>query len=138
MINNFSENSAKLKKVEAYKEDDRWFLRLIYEYQNDNGEIFEMEIPKMVLPIVQNLVPDIITSNDSNCPWGKAYYIRAFSSYVQGVDCIPMLEGKSTIVDNAEGCFIRKSICRRMTVEDIEKELGYKIEIVDKEVNNND
>ena len=138
MVNNFSENSAKLKKVEAYKENDRWFLRLIYEYRSDNGEIFEMEIPKMVLPFVQNVVPEIIASNDSNCPWGKAYYVRAFLSYVQGVDCILMHEGKSTIVDNAEGGFIRKSICRRMTVEDIEKELGYKIEIVDKEVTNND
>ena len=134
MVNNFSENSAKLKKVEAYKENDRWFLRLIYEYQNDNGEIFEMEFPKMVLPFVQNMVPEIINAyNDTNCLWDKAYYIRAFLSYVHGVDCIPMLEGKSTIADNAEGCFIRKSICRRMTVEDIEKELGYKIEIVDKE-----
>ena len=132
MINNFSKNSAKLKKVEAYKENNRWFLRLIYEYQNDNGEIFEMEIPKMVLPFDQNIVPEIITINDSDYPWGKAYYIRAVLPYVHGVDCIPMLEGKSTIADNAEGCFIRKSICKRMTVEDIEKELGYKIEIVDK------
>ena len=133
MINNFSDKSAKLKKVEAYKENDRWFLRLIYEYQNDNGEIFEMEFPKMVLPFVQDMVPEIINAyNDTNCLWDKAYYIRAFLSYVHGVDCIPVLPGKSTIVDNAEGCFIRKSICKRMTVEDIEKELGYKIEIVDK------
>ena len=126
-------NSAKLKKVEPYKVDDRWYLRLIYEYQSDIGDVFEMEIPMADLPFTQNTVPEIITCNDSDCPWGKAYYIRAFLSYVQGVDCIPMLEGKSTIADNAEGCFIRKSICRRMTVEDIEKELGYKIEIVDKE-----
>ena len=134
MINNFSENSAKLKKVEAYKENDRWFLRLIYEYRSDNGEIFEMEFPKVALPFVQNMVPDIINAyNDTNCLWDKAYYIRAFLSYVHGVDCIPMLEGKSTIANNAKGCFIRKTICRRMTVEDIEKELGYKVEIVNKE-----
>ena len=132
MINIFSENSAKLKKVEAYKEDDKWFLRLIYEYQNDNGEIFEMEIPMLELPFTQNMVPEIFTDNYSDYPWDKNYYIRAFLSYVHGVDCIPMLKGKSTIADNAEGCFIRKNICRRMTVEDIEKELGYKIEIVDK------
>ena len=132
MINNFSENSAKLKNVEAYKENDRWYLRLIYEYKNNNGEMFEMEIPMVDLPFTQNTVPEIITCNDSICPWGKAYYIRAFLSYVQGVDCIPIRQGESTIVDGAEGCFIRKSICRRMTVEDIEKELGYKIEIVDK------
>ena len=138
MVNNFSDKSSKLKKVEAYKEDDRWFLRLIYEYQNDNGEIFEMEIPKMVLPIVQNMVPEIITSNDSDYPWGKDYYIKAFMSYIGGMDCMHILPGKSTIVDKAEGCFIRKTICKRMTVEDIEKELGYKIEIVDKEVINND
>ena len=136
MINNFSENSAKLKKVEAYKEDDRWFLRLIYEYQNDNGEIFEMEIPMVDLPFTQNMVPELIT--DNYYPWDKNYYIRAFLTYVDGIYCIPMHEGKSTIADNAKGCFIRKSICKRMTVEDIEKELGYKIEIVDKEVTNND
>ena len=132
MINNFSENSAKLKKVEAYKEDDRWFLRLIYEYQNDNGEIFEMEIPMMDLPITQNMIPAIITDNDTEYPWCKDYYIRPLLTYVGGTDCIHILPGKSTIKENVEGCFIRKSICKRMTVEDIEKELGYKIEIVDK------
>ena len=133
MINNFSENSAKLKKVEAYKENDRWYLRLIYECRSDNGEIFEMEIPMLELPFTQNVLPDIITHNNTEYSWGKDYYLRASVSYVQGVDCILMHEGKSTIANNAEGCFIRKSICRRMTVEDIEKELGYKIEIVDKE-----
>ena len=133
MANNFSENSAKLKKVEPYKVDDRWYLRLIYEYQNDNGEVFEMEIPMADLPFTQNMVPEIITDNYSDYPWDKNYYIRTFLTYVDGIYCIPIHTGKSTIADKAEGCFIRKSICRRMTVEDIEKELGYKIEIVDKE-----
>ena len=138
MINNFSENSAKLKKVEPYKVDDKWYLRLIYEYHNNIGEVFEMEIPMADLPFTQNMVPEIITDNYSDYPWGKNYYIRAFFTYVNGICCIPIHEGKSAIADNAEGCFIRKSICRRMTVEDIEKELGYKIEIVDKEVISND
>ena len=133
MVNNFSDKSAKLKKVEPYKVNDRWFLRLIYEYQNDNGEIFEMEIPKMELPFTQNMVPEIFIDNYSDYPWDKNYYIRAFLTYVNGIYCIPIRHGESTIVDDAEGCFIRRSICRRMTVEDIEKELGYKIEIVDKE-----
>ena len=132
MVNNFSENSAKLKKVEPYKVDDRWYLRLIYEYQSDIGDVFEMEIPMADLPFTQNMVPEIITDNYSDYPWDKNYYIRAFLTYVDGIYCIPIHVGKSTIADNAEGCFIRKSICRRMTVEDIEKELGYKIEIVDK------
>ena len=132
MINNFSENSAKLKKVEPYKVDDRWYLRLIYEYRSDNGEVFEMEIPMADLPFTQNIVPEIITDNYSDYPWDKAYFIRAFLTYVDGIYCIPIHAGKSTIADKAEGCFIRKSICKRMTVEDIEKELGYKIEIVDK------
>ena len=131
-------NSAKLKKVEPYKVDDRWYLRLIYEYQSDNGEVFEMEIPMADLPFTQNMVPEIITDNYSDYPCDKNYYIRAFLTYVDGIYCIPIHVGKSTIADKAEGCFIRKSICRRMTVEDIEKELGYKIEIVDKEVINND
>lgn len=132
MINNFSENSAKLKKVEAYKENDRWYLRLIYEYRSDNGEIFEMEIPMLELPFTQDMLPDIITYNNSGYSWDEDFYLRAFFSNIQGASCILMHEGKSTIADNAEGCFIRKSICKRMTVEDIEKELGYKIEIVDK------
>ena len=124
--------SAKLKKVEPYKVDDRWYLRLIYEYQSDNGEVFEMEIPMADLPFTQNMVPEIITDNYSDYPWDKNYYIRAFLTYVDGIYCIPIHTGKSTIADKAKGCFIRKSICKRMTVEDIEKELGYKIEIVDK------
>ena len=133
MVNNFSDKSAKLKKVEAYKVNDRWYLRLIYEYRSDNGEIFEMEIPMLELPFTQDMLPDIITYNNSEYSWDKDFYLRAFFSNIQGVSCILMHEGKSIIADNTEGCFIRKSICRRMTVEDIEKELGYKIEIVDKE-----
>lgn len=132
MINNFSENSAKLKKVEPYKVDDRWYLRLIYEYQSDIGDVFEMEIPMLELPFTQDMLPDIITYNNSGYSWDEDFYIKAFVSNIQGVSCIRMHEGKSTIADKAEGCFIRKSICRRMTVEDIEKELGYKVEIVDK------
>ena len=127
------DNSAKLKKVEPYKVDDKWYLRLIYEYLSDNGEVFEMEIPMADLPFTQNMVPEIITDNYSDYPWDKAYYIRAFLTYVDGIYCIPIHEGKSTIADKAKGRFIRKRICRSMTVEDIEKELGYKIEIVDKE-----
>ena len=133
MVNNFSENSAKLKKVESYKVNDRWYLRLIYEYKNDNGDIFELEIPMAELPFTQMAIPDIIASNDGDYPWSKAYFIRAFLTYVDGMDCVPIRQGKSTIIDNAEGFFFRKSTRRRMTVEDIEKELGYKIEIVDKE-----
>ena len=112
MINNFSENSAKLKKVEPYEVDDRWYLRLIYEYRSDNGEVFEMEIPMADLPFTQNMVPEIITDNYSDYPWDKNYYIRAFLTYVDGIYCIPIHEGKSTIADKAKGCFIRKSICR--------------------------
>ena len=82
MINNFSENSAKLKKVEPYEVDDRWYLRLIYEYRSDNGEVFEMEIPMADLPFTQNMVPEIITDNYSDYPWDKNYYIRAFLTYV--------------------------------------------------------
>ena len=128
MINNY----AKLKKVEAYKVNDRWYLRLIYEYRNDNGEIFEMEIPMLELPFTQDMLPDIITYNNSGYSWDEDFYLNAFFSNIQGASCILMHEGKSTIADNTEGCFIRKCICKRMTVEDIEKELGYKIEIVDK------
>ena len=132
MIYNFSDKSAKLKKVEPYNVNDRWYLRLIYEYQSDNGEIFEMEIPMLELPFTQDTLPDIITYNNSGYSWDEDFYLIALFSNIQEASCILMHEGKSTISDNAEGCFIRKCICKRMTVEDIEKELGYKIEIVDK------
>ena len=133
MANDFSDKDAKLIKVEPYKVNDRWYLRLIYEYKNDNGDVFELEIPMAELPFTQIVIPDIITSNDGNYPWSKAHFIRAFLSYVGGMDCIPIRQGKSTIIDNAEGFFFRKSTRRRMTIEDIEKELGYSVEIVDKE-----
>ena len=132
MANNFSDKPAKLIKVEPYKVYDRWYLRLIYEYKNDNGDTFELEIPMVDLPFTQNVIPDIISSNDAEY-LSKAYYIRAFLSYVKGMDCIPIRQGESTIIDNTKGYFFRKSTRRRMTIEDIEKELGYSVEIVDKE-----
>lgn len=133
MTNDFYDKSAKLIKVKPYKVNDRWYLRLIYEYKNDNGDIFELEIPMAELPFTQMAIPDIITSNDGDYPWSKAYFIRAFLTYVDGMYCVPIRQGKSTIIDNAEGFFFRKSTRRKMTIEDIEKELGYSVEIVDKE-----
>ena len=133
MENNFFDKPAKLIKVKPYKVNDRWYLRLIYEYKNDNGDIFELEIPMAELPFTQMVIPDIITSNDGYYPWSKAHFIRAFLTYVDGMDCIPIRQGKSTIIDNAEGFFFRKSTRRKMTIEDLEKELGYSVEIVDKE-----
>lgn len=52
--------NVKLAKVEAYQVGYYWYLRLIYEYENTNGDKFKLEIPKMELPLKPDTLPDIV------------------------------------------------------------------------------
>ncbi len=60
--------NVKLAKVEAYQVGDYWYLRLVYEYENTNGDKFKLEIPKMELPLKPDRLPDIVHVFDPNCP----------------------------------------------------------------------
>lgn len=120
--------NVKLAKVEAYQVGDYWYLRLVYEYENTNGDKFKLEIPKMELPLKPDMLPDFVSVSH--------YDIRVAVRTVQidGLNCVSLFPG--IMIDTVDPHFSEKSIyaiqriSRQMTIEDIEKELGYKVNIV--------
>ncbi len=120
--------NVKLAKVEAYQVGDYWYLRLVYDYENTNGDKFKLEIPKMELPLKPDRLPDLVHVFD--------YDIRVAvqTAQIGALNCVSLFPGIMTDIDNPDfsekSNYVIKQISRRMTIEDIEKELGYKVNIV--------
>lgn len=126
---------AKLIDVKPYQDNDRWYIRLIFEYEMNNGDQFKLEIPKMELPLDQLYLPDIISRYNS---LNRDTYIHMRYIDIDGRPCISLQKGKiNEIADlskNGDSYYYAiKQISKQMTIEEIEKELGYKIKIVSNE-----
>lgn len=120
--------NVKLTKVEAYQVGDYWYLRLVYEYENTNGDKFKLEIPKMELPLDPKRLPVLVSMSD----YVKRVAVRTVQ--MNTLSCVSLFPGIMTDIDNPDfsekSNYAVKQISRRMTIEDIEKELGYKVNIV--------
>lgn len=120
--------NVKLAKVEAYQVGDYWYLRLVYEYENTNGDKFKLEIPKMELPLKPDRLPDIVHVFD--------YDIRVAvqTAQIDTSNCVSLFPGIMTDTVNyhfsEKSIYAIQQISRQMTIEDIEKELGYKVNII--------
>ena len=49
-------NNAELTSITPFKEDDRWYLKLVYKYEDKRGK-HTVVIPKAAIPFVQTRVP---------------------------------------------------------------------------------
>ena len=106
--------------------DGSWYMRLIYGYEDEKGK-HEVVFPKVNLPISTMAIP-FYPLNDSN------------GSYIPGLDQIPI--HKDTwhgaiargIKESAYAFdIVTNPAVQELTVEEIEKRLGYKVKIVSKE-----
>lgn len=119
-----------LKKVDAFKEDEIWYMRLEYEFYNENGTYIQI-LPKVRLPY--------------NIAEGPIYrtldFIRmdAFANddpFFTIYEDLPICKGK--VINPLTGeeyeandiMFLIKPNVRKMTLKEIEKKLGCKIELV--------
>lgn len=64
---------AELSNIIPFKEDDRWYLKLVYKYEDKKGK-HTVVIPKAAFPLDQDLIPNIITvpsyySGICDCPY---------------------------------------------------------------------
>lgn len=121
--------NIKLAKVEAYHVGDHWYLRLVYEYENTNGDKFKLEIPKMELPLKPDRLPDIVSVSH----YDKRVAVR--NVQIDDLNCVSLFPGILTDVVNPhfseKSIYAIQQISRQMTIEDIEKELGCKVNIVE-------
>ena len=115
--------NVKLIDKQVYEEDGLLYLCLTYEFENDEGK-YNLYIPKISLDIKTNDIPII------NCALynfvNNEEYMYDFRAGAHNYILKPK--------DSKEEFYTYKIETKekKMTVEEIEKELGYKVQIVGK------
>ena len=122
--------NAELSSIIPFKKDGSWYLKLVYKYEDDKGNKHTVIIPKAAIPFNQTGLP-YITRSLSELP------------YINCNDSMPLHDSICDLAIERGAkelgcCFdiITEYASREMTLDEIEKELGYKVKIVNKEPNN--
>lgn len=110
---------SELTKLKLYQEDGCYYLRAEYEVEDDH-RLQKYTIPKISLPIRGDLV-----INDDVLDY---YPIARYHSTINlGFAELEILKGGDGYYYK---CEILKEYPQKMTLEEIEKKLGYKVELV--------
>lgn len=118
------EKNCFLKDAQIYIQDGSRYLKLVYEYEDSYG-IHELTIPQVEFPFGNRL--NLIYIHENN-PALRRLSIRLCTE--GDVTSVYLYDTKS---DDGLVYYIDKIIKRKpkkMTIEEIERELGYKVEIV--------
>ena len=116
-------NAEELKSVKLIKEDGNYYLYITYHYENEEG-IYEFNMPRVLLPFPKHCIPII-----------NRRMVESGPELVLDRDLrLPIIE-----FNDGNNFYFWKEVLirlkqrRKITVAEIEKELGYKIEIVSEE-----
>lgn len=111
-----------------------WHLELTYAYEDKKGE-HHVIFPDVMCPFPTQAVPFPDTT-----PHAVGIYLRSCGFSIPGLEQIPLNMGSCQLAQergNTEPAYafdiITNYFTRNMTIEEIEKELGYKVNIVSKE-----
>ena len=116
---------AILKDIKLYKDknpygNEQYYLSVIYGYENDRGK-YELYIPKILVPIRTDTIPVIS---------------QEFGGLLKEPMTIDLGFGELTVMPGGKNKYelyhetVLERKTRKMTLSEIEEELGYKIEIV--------
>lgn len=125
---NFSRN-ARLKYCGAYTEKDSEcvFLKLIYDYEDTEG-LHRVIFPKVSTTFTTRYIP-IISRKET-------FDIEPILTFKQSGNEFLILNAKVKEFDIDDDVYFADKLIKpntkEMTIEDIEKELGYKVKIVNK------
>ena len=110
---------CKLVLATTYQdEDNKFYMKLVYTYIDELGK-HELTFPKVELPFKQTGLPDITNLSEDSAVLVPDKRMRLLEGFVYW--------------SNEMHCFfdrITEPEVHRMTLEQIEEELGYKVEIV--------
>lgn len=123
-------NNAKLYDIIPFKEDESWYLKLIYKYEDEYGK-HSVVIPKAAIPFAQRKLPPITSlTSYPHVDFLERPYIECNSS-------MPLYKNQCNLALERG---IKRSDCyfdiitdftpKEMTLDEIEKELGYKVKII--------
>lgn len=124
--------TERLKHIEIFYEDNIPYMKAVYELE-DEGGIYEITLNKIEIPLSAYHLPDVITKcMDSS-----------FCSTIinKPTIIIPALDRLRLFADS-DGVYVTKKLIKskvhEMTLEEIEKKLGYSVKIVSKGEKKND
>lgn len=111
---------AHITDLKLYKENDQYYLSALIAHEDDKG-IYEVSIPKIQFPVAPECIIEHIQQS--------GYYKP---SITVGLDFgLGMLYAQPF---NSEGTYFTiecvEEKVHKMTLADIERELGYKVEII--------
>ena len=109
-----------LKDLQLYQEDNRYYLKVTLLHEDKKG-FYEITIPKIKFPIINNVSINTETTHDI---WNGTQKTAHIDFGFGGLEIIP---DKFTEVFYTVTCIEEK--VHKMTLAEIEKELGYKIEL---------
>ena len=111
-----------------------WHFELTYGYEDKKGE-HRVIFPDVMCPFPTQAIPFPDTT-----PHAVGIYLRSCDFSIPGLEQIPLNMGSCQLAQergNTEPAYafdiITNYFTRNMTIEEIEKELGYKVKIVNKE-----
>lgn len=131
---NFKAENVKLVDATTYKDENgTWYMELLYEYEDESG-VHRRYYPKVEFPFFCGKLPPEEFSSDH---FGRGELtISLITNEVavhRGNFCNPMtgqLMKDVCVIDN----LVKPAVhAHEMTIEEIERELGYKVKIVNKE-----
>lgn len=133
-------NHAKLDSIIPFTDDDHWYLKLIYKYEDEKGK-HTVVIPKATVPVAQGVIPYI----NMPAPYYSTSRLELERPYINCNDSMLLYESVCSLASERgieePACYfdiITEYASREMTLDEIEKELGYKVKIINKEKNNGD
>lgn len=118
-----------LKKADIFREGDEWFMHLEYEYEDNRGKHL-VTLPKVDFPCSLRYTPDV---DLCNCMVTLGLKELA---YIQISESLGLHEGTVTdpLTNKTINAFYTDIIVEPkihdLTLEEIEKKLGYKVRIV--------
>lgn len=127
--------NERLINIRPYQSSSgNWHLELTYAYEDKKGE-HRVIFPDVLCPFPTQVIP-----LPDTIPHAVGSYLRSYGFSIPGLEQIPLNMGSCQLAQergNTEPAYIFDIITnyftRDMTIEEIEKELGYKVKIVSKE-----
>lgn len=123
---------AKLSDIIPFEEDGRWYLKLVYKYEGKKGK-HTVVIPKVSLPFDQSYIPSIVSIPAYYTGECERPYIECMRSMILYQDTCSLASERGLKDPAYYFDVITEPAYKEMTFDEIEKKLGYKVKIINKE-----
>lgn len=124
-----SKNNVELYSITPFKEDGCWYLKLIYKYEDENGK-YTVVIPKTSIPFSQQHLPVIKSTPSYNERLLECPHIDCSDSMMLYKSTCDLASERGVKEPAYYFNIITEYAVKEMTLDEIEKKLGYKVKIV--------